>query len=244
MAQIEEKALPVVAEKVKEVEIQGKKRFVSASDTLQSVLEWDQAGDELIFEHEKGHFFTLSEADIGKLHHLNRVRYHVSAELHEKHDPENDEVQQRLKVVEMNDRRNEFEQTVKSTNQGSRATKKLQAFVGAGYEPFWARTDKIEERLEKGYEIVKPGPDIYAGVQATEAKEQSASHFETRVKPGETELVLMRIRKEKKAQLMQERADKNSRQEQAADQRGRSELRAMGATLVDDKAGANWQDRG
>jgi hypothetical protein len=54
------------------------RRFVSIGEPLANVLKWDTAGEELIFEHEKGKFMRLTPSDLLKLHHENRVRYSVS----------------------------------------------------------------------------------------------------------------------------------------------------------------------
>lgn len=213
------------------------KHFVKVGESLAKVLQWNEAGDELIFEHEKGRFMALSDSDRQKLSHDNKVRYSMSVQLNAAHDPENDAIQNRLKVVGANERRKEFEATVKTTSQGMRATKKLQAFVGEGYEPFWTRQDKIEDRLERGYQIVKPDTDVYAGVSATDG------HFETRVKPGETELVLMRISKEQKGKNDEIKRQVAERQDKASEKVGESQLRAMGATLVGNDQGSNWADR-
>lgn len=213
------------------------RKFVNASMTASEVLKCDAEDVELLFEHEKGQFLALSDSDIQKLHHDNRIRYNMSLELNRNHDPERDGHSQRLQVTAANERRKQFEQTVRTTVQSARATKKLQAFVGEGFEPIWSRTDKIEDRLAKGYEIVKPQDDIYAGVSATDG------HYETRVKQGETELVLMRIRKEDKARLLAEKQAAAKRLDESADKSGASELRAMGATLVKEDQGGAWQDR-
>lgn len=213
------------------------RRFVNAGMSPSEVLQCDAEDVELMFEHEQGKFLALSDSDIQKLHHDNRVRYNMSQELNRNHDPERDGQSTRLQVVAANERRKQFEQVVRTTSQSARATKKLQAFVGEGYEPIWSRTDKIEDRLAKGYEIVKPQGDIYAGVSATDG------HYETRVKQGETELVLMRIRREDKAKIMAQKAEAAKRLDMVADTSGASELRAMGATLVKDDQGGAWQDR-
>jgi hypothetical protein len=204
---------PVV---VKHDPTQRAKRFVKTGESLAKIVDWDKAGDELYFEHELGRFLALSESDVAKLNHDNRVRYSVSQHLHANENPDSDPVLRRVKVVESNERRKQFEQTVKSTSQSMRATKKLQAFVGEGYEAFWARTDKVEDRMARGYEIVKTGDDVYAGVSATEG------HYETRVKQGEPELVLMRIRKETKAELKKAQLEAATRLDRAGEQSGAS----------------------
>lgn len=233
---VEEKKAEVAKEVQKVVPVPGK-TFVSVVDAVPKVLELDTQGVELFFEHEKGRFLRLADADIKRLHHDNQVRYSMSAALNEKHDPENDALQNKLKVTQANERRRQFESVVKSTSQSARATKKLQAFVGEGYEPRWSRPDKIEERLEKGYEIVEPTSEVYAGVQATEG------HFETRVKPGETEMVLMRVRKDVQAKLKADLAEQARKLDVSADNFGRETLKGMGAKLVDQGQGGAWQDR-
>jgi hypothetical protein len=225
---------PVV---VKNDPTQRAKRFVKVGESLAKIVEWDKSGDELYFEHEIGRFLALSETDVAKLSHDNKVRYSVSRHLHENENPDSDPVLRRVKVMESNERRKKFEQIVKSTSQSMRATKKLQAFVGEGYDAFWARTDKVEDRMARGYEIVKTGDDVYAGVGATDG------HYETRVKQGEPELVLMRISKERKKELKKAQADAANRLEQAGEKSGASELRAMGAPLIRENQGGNWQDR-
>jgi hypothetical protein len=237
MASIQEANGAPVAPVVKETPTRRSSRFIRVGEMLAKILEWDKAGDELFFEHEKGVFLALSDSDIAKLSHDNKVRYGMSRQLNQNHDPENDAFHQRFKVVGANERRKEFERTVKTTSQSARATKKLQAFVGEGYEPIWSRTDKIEDRLEKGYEVVKPADDIYAGVGATDG------HFETRVRQGETELVLMRVSKERKAELARVKADKAKRLDVTGETSGANELRGMGAKLVREEQGGNWQDR-
>lgn len=237
MAQIVEDGAAKKVVAVKEDPTQRAKRMVKVGESLSKVLEWDKAGEELYFEHEIGRFLALSESDVAKLSHDNRVRYSVSRHLHENENPDADPVLRRVKVGEANARRKQFEQIVKSTSQSMRATKKLQAFVGEGYDAFWARTDKVEDRMARGYEIVQKGEDVYAGVSATEG------HFETRVKQGEPELVLMRISKERKAELAKAQQDAANRLDKASDQSGASELRSMGASLIRENQGGNWQDR-
>jgi len=237
MAQIVEEGAEKRSVVVKHDPTARAKRIVKVGESLAKVIEWDKAGDELYFEHELGRFLALSESDVAKLGHDNRVRYSVSQHLHANENPDSDPVLRRVKVQESNERRKQFEQTVKSTSQSMRATKKLQAFVGEGYEPFWARTDKVEDRMARGYEIVKSGDDVYAGVSATEG------HFETRVKQGEPELVLMRIRKDVKADLKKAQLEAATRLDRAGEQSGASELRAMGAPLIREDQGGNWQDR-
>lgn len=237
MAQIVEDVEKKVVEEVKVQPQVRAKHFVRVGESLANILKWDTAGEELIFEHEKGVFLMLSDSDRAKLSHDNKVRYSMSLQLNAKHDPENDAIQNRLKVIGSNERRKQFEATVKTTSQSARASKKLQAFVGEGYEERWSRPDKIEERLAMGYEIVKPDEDVYAGVVKTEG------HYETRVQPGQTELVLMRVRKERKAEIMKEKDEAAQRLLQASDKSGASELRNMGAALIPEGSGSNWQDR-
>jgi hypothetical protein len=229
-----EEVKPVV---VKEDPTSRPKHTVKLGDSLAKVLEWDKAGEELYFEHDLEKFMALSESDVARLSRDNRVRYSVSKHLNANEHPEGDPVLRRIQVVGANARRKQFEEVVKGTSQSARATKKLQAFVGEGYNAYWSRTDKIEDRLARGYEIVKPGEDIYAGVSATDG------HFETRVKQGETELVLMRVSKEKAEELKKAQQVAAQRFDKAGEQSGASELRAMGATLVGEQQGGNWQDR-
>ena len=237
MASIQEAGGTSVVPVVKDTPTKRATHFVRVGEPLSKILEWDKAGDELFFEHEKGVFMSLSDGDIAKLSHDNKVRYGMSRQLNLNSDPENDAFHQRFKVVGANERRKQFEQTVKTTSQSSRATRKLKAFVGEGYDHMWTRPDKIEDRLEKGYQIVKPADDVYAGVSATDG------HFETRVKQGETELVLMRVSKERKAELAAEKAEKAHRLAVSSETSGASELRGMGAKLVREDQGGNWTDR-
>lgn len=228
---------PVEQPKVQE-KAQGKqKHFVDRSVKKDQVLKWDNEGAELIFLHESDKFLELDMMDLNKLNRENKIRYSVSRELNLNERGFRDPELSRVKVVQANERRKQFEQIVKGTSQSARATKKLQAFVGEGFEPFWSRTDKLEDRLANGYEIVKPADDMYAGVSATEG------HYETRVKQGETELVLMRVSKERKAEIMAAKAEAAQRLDMAGEKSGASELRAMGASLISENQGGVWQDR-
>lgn len=227
-----------VAAAVGQKDASGKqKHFVDTSVSLDEVLKWNEDGAELIFLHEQDKFLEIDQADLNKLNRDNKIRYSVSRELNLNESGFRDPVLSRIKVAEANERRKQFEQIVKGTSQSARATKKLQAFVGEGYEAYWSRTDKLEDRLASGYEVVKPTGDMYAGVSATEG------HFETRVKQGETELVLMRVSKERKKELVAIKAEAAKRLDMAGEKSGASELRGMGATLVGDNQGGAWQDR-
>lgn len=214
------------------------KRFVSVESPIEEVIRLNNEGAELYFESERGKFLQLTESQVRELSNDNRVRYGVSLQLHAKSDPENDRIQQRLKILGANSRRKEFEKTVKGTLPSALATKKLQTFVGDGFHSVWTRGDKIESRLELGYEFVKPGDDVYVGVPATDG------HFETKVETGKTELTLMRIPLEKKAEIDRMKKEKADRLLQAGDEAGRSELRALGAKPVTtDDGSINWVDR-
>jgi phage antirepressor YoqD-like protein len=228
---------PVEQAKVQEKAVGPKKRFVDTQVPLAQVLKWNEDGDELIFLHETDKFLEIDQMDLNKLNRENKIRYSVSRELNLNERGFRDPDLARVKVTQANERRKQFEQVVKGTSQSARATKKLQAFVGEGFEPFWARADKIEDRLASGYEIVKPAADTYAGVSATEG------HYETRVKQGETELVLMRVSKERKAELAAAKAEAARRLDMAGEKSGASELRGMGASLISENQGGVWQDR-
>jgi len=218
--------------------------FVSADTPFDRVLECDAEGVRIVFEHEKDLFKPLSAEEVIMLSHDTRVSYSMSKALNARHDPDNDELQQRLKVVEMRDRRSEFEGVVRNTPQSMLATKKLQAFVGNGFSPFWARTDKIEQRLQQGYEIVDARKDgVFAGVAASGNADQKGSHFETRIKPGEAELVLMRVPNERKAEIMAAKQEAAKRQDSAMTSVGKRDLAALGAKAIDGRDDLPWSDR-
>lgn len=221
-----------------------KRAYVSSGDSLEAVIKMDDEGIDLIFESDKGKFMRLTEADIKRLSPQNRRSYFVSKALNDKHDPENDELQRRIKITSANERRKLYERTVSTTSQNARATKKLQAFVGEGYEPYWCRPDKLEDKLEKGYEIVRPADDISTGISKLKAEGGSddGNHFETRVRQGETETVLLRISSEKKKKLEAEQHAAADRLVSTSDRAGKSRIRELGGEDVSDSR-VNWQDR-
>jgi hypothetical protein len=222
--------------------------FVSVDTPLETVIQCDEEGARVVFEHEKGRFLELKDEVLTALSHETRIAYSVSKALNEKDDPENNEFQQRIKVGELRDKRKQFESEIRTTIQSSLATKKLQAFVGNGFSPYWSRPDKVEERLAKGYEIVKPSTkDVYAGVQASKSAmgdaKASDGHFEIRSKPGEPELVLMRIPNDEKKKLMAAKDEAAKRMAEGMTSVGRREIVAAGGRPVDGRDDLPWQDR-
>jgi hypothetical protein len=233
------------AKAVQEAAAQPEIVFVTYEMSDEDVLRYDGEGKRIVFEHEVGVFKRLSEETLGKLSHSTKVGYSVSHALNAKHDPENDEMQQRIKMVAMRNARSEFESRVRSTSQGMNATKKLQAYVGHGFEEKWSRPDKIEQRLAMGYEIVDARrDDVYAGVTATKSvSDEKTSHFEVRSKPGEAELVLMRIPSELKKKVIADRHAATARQTEAMTSVGKREIVQQGGKPVDGRDDLNWTDR-
>jgi hypothetical protein len=230
------------AKMVQESEKQREILFVTVDTTMEQVLQSDAEGVRIIFEHEKGVFKVLDDETLKRLSHETKVAYSVSEALNAKHDPENDEMQQRIKIGEMRNRRSQFEREVHTTVQSSLATKKLQAYVGHGFSPFWARPDKIEQRLAQGYEIVANNEDVYAGVSAT-SKDVGAGHFEVRSKPAEPELVLMRVPNDVKAKIMDGKKELATRMQQGLETSGKREIIQAGGRPVDGRDDLPWQDR-
>ena len=233
-----------VTQKVQVVRDSDEILFVQSDTPMSLVLQCEAEGARIVFEHEKGLFKKLSADELIQLGHATRVAYSVSEALNARHDPDNDALQQRLKVVEMRDKRSEFESVVRNTPQGMNATRKLQAFVGSGFSAYWSRGDKVEQRLQQGYEIVDSRKEgVYAGVAATGNADQKASHFETRTKPGEAELILMRVPNERKAEIMAEKAAAAKRMEATMSSVGKREIVAAGGRPVDGRDDLPWSDR-
>ena len=248
MATVAAEAAAVDAERVQESDKARDILFVSSDTPVEEVLRCDGEGARVVFEHEQGRFLELDDETIGKLGHETKIAYSVSKALHEKDDPENNAFQQRIKIGEMRDRRSAFEAEIRTTQQSSVATKKLQAFVGNGFSPYWSRPDKIEERLARGYEIVKPGDkSVYAGVTASKSavgEEKGANgHFEVRSKPGEPELVLMRVPNDTKKRIMAAKDEAAKRMAEGMTSVGRREIIQAGGRPVDGREDLPWQDR-
>jgi len=238
-----------VAEQVQAKEKVREILFVTKDTPQQQVLDSDAEGVRIIFEHELGVFHKLPPSIIDQLSHETRVAYHVSEALNAKHDPANDEMQQKLKVMEMRNNRSLFEKQVRSTVQSSVATKKLQAYVGHGFSPMWTRVDKLEERLAKGYQVVRgDDPDCYAGVTPTSKIDPTTGKkdggiYEIRSRPGEPELILMRIPNDMRKKMLDDKQEATKRLAAGLDNTGKREIREAGGTPIEGRDELAWQDR-
>ena len=222
--------------------------FVTRDTPFAEVLKCDGEGARVVFEHELEVFKRLEDDELAQLSHETRVGYSVSAALNAKDDPENNEFQQRIKVMAMRDQRSKFEREVHTTAQSSVATKKLQAFVGNGFSPHWARVDKIEQRLAQGYSFADARDEnVYAGVtaskSATSEERGGNGHYEIRSRTGEPELVLMKVPNDVKADIMRAKDEAAKRLSDSLTSVGRREIVQQGGRPVDGRDDLPWVDR-
>lgn len=197
--------------------------FVDNSFTPESVLVLDSRGTTLLFEQGEK-FLLLGEDTIRAMSAANKQRYAVTKQFQDTLRQEEDEDFVKSFVVDR-----EF--------VGSAGDKLDKLTLRDGIQQRWARPDRVNAYLEKGYKVLsKEDATSYLGAKG--------GHHEIS-KNGKTELVLMGIPKKLFDESQKKKIEKNKDLAMAWRQSGVEALSQNGGkgfVATDEDKNRSWND--
>lgn len=200
-----------------------KRVLVDSSFSGAGVVQLDAEGAELLFEQKEA-FLPLDEEVIRKLSRGNRMRYSSAKQFHDSWRGKEDA---------------EFAQSFSVDREavGSASDKLNDLDVRPTIHERWARPDRVNAYLAKGYKVLSPD-------EARTFLGSKGGHHEIS-RNGKTELVLMGIPKELFKKTESEKTRKNNELAALASGQGVRELQRLGARAFDateEDRRQNWSD--
>ena len=195
---------------------------VSTATPFEKVLEWDQSGERITFNTDKGSFREFTAEELAQLSDWFKRTYSVMRRTAESQNPEADEFARHFKV------------TNPATALGSPMKRVNGVSVARGLKHMYFRPDLLADAYEKGYRPPRPG-EVLGGAH------QREGHFELPdAVTGGTEQVLLVKDREQDRKDAEEFAKKrvafgDQREEAAKEAVNRTGYKARNVDSKDDE---------
>lgn len=201
------------------------KRLVEMDTPLEMVLEWDKAGDLLVWDPDK--FQTLPASELAQLSKTNRDRYTVIRDVAA-------EVQKRSDVDETVARSFNVGEKAANASDRLRLRKTREGFVQR-----WERPAMVEDREAQGWQMARKGNTSFRG---------DGSDIHRIGAKGQEELVLIEISEKDHQRLKQNKRQRRERAFQGIEAEARRNLQRLGqqagadgSVVVDDNTAAKFR---